>query len=144
VFEEPITQQAQLLHRTITEADITGGQLWWRYFSLDAHADQLEVDAYLHQALHLPRLQRQLLDQADWELTPDQPSNHSPRWQPDDLPSNRPAVVTTLAARAAAHRSLPNEHLLSTVEPLRLHGGSRMAWCRGDAAFQEVDGGPAQ
>lgn len=71
VLEEPIAGQARLLHRTITEADIAVGQLWWRYFSLGAHAGQLEVDAYLHQALHLPRLQRQLLDQTARELSPD-------------------------------------------------------------------------
>jgi hypothetical protein len=71
MLEEPVTQQARLLQRTITEADIAVGQLWWRYFSLGGHAGQLEVDAYLHQALHLPRLQRQLLDQAAWELTTD-------------------------------------------------------------------------
>jgi hypothetical protein len=71
VLEEPIAQQAWLLHHTITEADITVGQLWWRYFRLGHHAGRFEVDAYLHQALHLPRHQRQLLDQAAHELTPD-------------------------------------------------------------------------
>ncbi|MFE7630213.1 hypothetical protein [Kocuria sp. NPDC057446] len=71
MLEEPIAGQARLLRRTITEADIAVGQLWWRYVSLGGHADQLEVDAYLHQARDLPRHQRQLLDHAARELSPD-------------------------------------------------------------------------
>jgi hypothetical protein len=71
VPEEPVTQQARLLHRTLIEADITVGQPWWRYFRLGGHAGQFEIDAYLHQALPLPRCQRQLLDHAAQELTAD-------------------------------------------------------------------------
>jgi hypothetical protein len=39
-----------------------------RYFSLGGNAVQIEIDAYLHQALHLPRLDCELLDYAAREL----------------------------------------------------------------------------
>lgn len=68
VLDAFAAQQARLLHQAIGQADIPVGQLWWHYFSLGGDAGVLEVDAYLHQALHLPHLQRQLLDQSAHEL----------------------------------------------------------------------------
>lgn len=65
------TQQARRLHHTITGAGITVHQLWWHYFSLSGHAGPIEVDAYLHQALHLPTLERRLLDHAAHQLLTD-------------------------------------------------------------------------
>jgi hypothetical protein len=53
--------QARSLHQAIATAGITMEQLWWQYFSLGGNVHQLEVEAYLHQPLHLPRLERQLL-----------------------------------------------------------------------------------
>ncbi|MEX5299880.1 hypothetical protein RCG67_14000 [Kocuria sp. CPCC 205292] len=64
-------QQARLLQLTIAQADISVFQLWWHYFSLGGDVGQLEIEAYLHQALHLPRLDRQLLDHAASELIND-------------------------------------------------------------------------
>lgn len=61
-------QQAGVLHHIIARAGISVFQLWWHYFSLGGDAGALEVEAYLHQALHLPRAQRRLLDHAAHEL----------------------------------------------------------------------------
>lgn len=47
-------QQARQAHQTITQADITLARLWWHYLSLGGDTGQLEVEAYLHQALDLP------------------------------------------------------------------------------------------
>lgn len=65
--------QARSLHQTIAAAGISVHQLWWRHFRLGGNAHQLEVDAYLHQALHLPRYERELLDRAAHELLHEQP-----------------------------------------------------------------------
>ena len=64
-------EQARLLHHTIVGVGISVHHLWWHYFSLGGNAGPLEVDAYLHQALHLPRLDSQLLDHAADELLTD-------------------------------------------------------------------------
>lgn len=64
-------QQARQLQHTLAQADISVLQLWWHYFSLGGDVGQLEIEAYLHQPLHLPRLDRQLLDQAATELIND-------------------------------------------------------------------------
>lgn len=61
-------RQARALRQTLALTDITVSQLWWHYLSLGGDVDRLEVEAYLHQALHLPRLQRKLLDRAAQEL----------------------------------------------------------------------------
>ena len=61
-------QQARRLHQTLVGAGISVPQLWWHYFNLGGNAHQLEVDAYVHQALHLPPLERLVLDQAAEEL----------------------------------------------------------------------------
>lgn len=61
-------RQARQLHQAITQADITLAQLWWHYLLLGGDTGQLEVEAYLHQALDLPRAQRELLDHAAHEL----------------------------------------------------------------------------
>lgn len=61
-------RQARLLCQATTQAGIPMHQLWLRYFSLGGNVVQIEIDAYLHQALHLPRLDRDLLDHAAHEL----------------------------------------------------------------------------
>ena len=64
-------QQARLLQLTIAQVDISVLQLWWHYFSLGGDVGQLEIEVYLHQAMHLPRFDRQLLDHAASELIND-------------------------------------------------------------------------
>lgn len=65
-------QQAHRLHHLMTRAGLSVSQLWWHYFSLGGDTGELEIDSYLHQALHLPRLDRELLDHAAQELIDDQ------------------------------------------------------------------------
>nr|WP_206064730.1 hypothetical protein [Kocuria sediminis] len=60
-----------MLHDTLVGAGVSVPQLWWHYFSLGGNARQLEVDAYVHLALHLPAPDRLLLDQAAEELLTD-------------------------------------------------------------------------
>jgi hypothetical protein len=60
--------QSLLLHQCLGEAEISEHQLWWYYYGLGGVVGEVEVDAYLHQALHLPRFQRNLLDHAGHEL----------------------------------------------------------------------------
>lgn len=66
-------EQARLLGWALECAQISCHQLWWRYFSFGGQAGEYELDAYLHHALHLPRLQRDLLAQAANELITDLP-----------------------------------------------------------------------
>ncbi|PLC10719.1 hypothetical protein AUQ48_16830 [Kocuria flava] len=66
-------QQARALQHAMTRAGIPPSQLWWHYYSLSGDADELELEAYLYQALHLPRLERLMLDHALRELINDRP-----------------------------------------------------------------------
>lgn len=68
MLDAHVAQQSRLLHQSLTQADLTAKRLWWHYVSLGGDAGPLEVEAYLHQALDLPRLQRTLLDHAAREL----------------------------------------------------------------------------
>lgn len=65
-------QQARTLQQTMTRAGISQTQLWWHYYGLSGDADELALDAYLHQALHLPRMDRLKLDLTLRELLADQ------------------------------------------------------------------------
>ncbi|WP_460667290.1 hypothetical protein [Kocuria himachalensis] len=62
------TYQARSLHQTLTRARVSVHTLWWRYFSLGGNVGHLEIDAYVHQCLDLPRSERDLLDHAAFEL----------------------------------------------------------------------------
>ena len=64
-------EQARLLEWVLECAGIARHELWWHYFSIGGQAGEYELDAYLHQALHLPCLQRDLLAQAANELIDD-------------------------------------------------------------------------
>ncbi|MGQ1795832.1 hypothetical protein ACT4S5_01635 [Kocuria oceani] len=71
MLEAHIAQQSRLLHQSLTQAGLTVERLWWHYFGRGGDAGPLGVDAYLHQALGLPCLQRALLDRAAHELITD-------------------------------------------------------------------------
>jgi len=67
--EEAISaDQARRLRQAMTEARIELRALWMHYFRLGGVVNHVEVDAYLHQALKLPAMQRDLLVQALAEL----------------------------------------------------------------------------
>ena len=64
-------EQARRLGWALECAGIARHELWWHYFSIGGQVGECELDAYLHQALHLPPLQRDLLAQAANELIND-------------------------------------------------------------------------
>lgn len=66
--EEIAREQAQRTRRAIRKAGLGLDQVWWHYFSLGGEVGLLELEAYLHQALSLPRLERDVLAHAVNEL----------------------------------------------------------------------------
>ncbi|MFI7580071.1 hypothetical protein ACH9DO_03710 [Kocuria sp. M1N1S27] len=54
-------EQAVRLHESLERASIRSRRLWVRYLCLGGTADELEVEAYLHQCLDLPTRERDLL-----------------------------------------------------------------------------------
>lgn len=60
--------QARAVRAALSAADLELGRVWMHYFRLGGDVSELEVDAYLHQALPLPALQRDLLAQSVTEL----------------------------------------------------------------------------
>ena len=61
--------QARRLRAALTAADLELSRAWMHYFRLGGDASEMEIDAYLHHALALPGLQRDLLAHAVTELT---------------------------------------------------------------------------
>ena len=49
---------------SLRHADVSMEELWLRYFTLGGHAGQFEVEAYIHGAMALPALQRDILAHA--------------------------------------------------------------------------------
>lgn len=64
-------QQARLLGATMVVADISRADLWLYHRSIGGDTNELEIDAYLHHCLTLPRLQRDLLAVAANEILAD-------------------------------------------------------------------------
>ncbi|MFF0991450.1 hypothetical protein [Kocuria nitroreducens] len=60
--------QARALCAALEATDLGLDRLWMHYFRLGGEARVMEVDAYLHHALALPGLQRDLLAWAVQEL----------------------------------------------------------------------------
>ncbi|MCJ8505524.1 hypothetical protein MRU69_11760 [Kocuria flava] len=54
-------EQGRRLHEVLERAGITVQQLWMEYLHLGGTAHRVEVEAYLHRSLKLPRAQRDLL-----------------------------------------------------------------------------------
>lgn len=84
-------EQARLLGEVTGRAGITVRQLWFHYFTLGGHAGEIEVEAYLHHCLALPRLQRDLLAHAANELIDRQPPLRAPYTWELLNPPGRPA-----------------------------------------------------
>jgi len=61
-------EQARCLRATMAAAGIDRARLWLHSFSIGGDVSELELDAYLHHALTLPRLQRDILAQAANEI----------------------------------------------------------------------------
>ena len=58
------TVQARVTQQAVRCAGVGPAELWWEYFQLGGAAGELEVDAYLHCCLRLPRIHRDLLAHA--------------------------------------------------------------------------------
>jgi hypothetical protein len=71
-------EQARLLHLAMTRAGITVERLWLFYLHLGGTAHRVEIDAYLHHALKLPRAQRNLLTHAANTLITRLPAPRAP------------------------------------------------------------------
>ena len=71
-------EQARLLCRAIDHAGLGLNEVWFHYFSLGGNAGQLEVEAYLHHALPLPGLERDILAHAVNELIDHRPVLYAP------------------------------------------------------------------
>ena len=61
-------EQAGGLQATMTAAFINRQDLWLHHFSLGGSVKEFEIDAYVHHALLLPQLQRDLLAHAASEI----------------------------------------------------------------------------
>ena len=58
------SEQRQRFAESLRHADVGIEELWLRYFTLGGHAGQFEVEAYIHGAMALPPLQRDILAHA--------------------------------------------------------------------------------
>jgi hypothetical protein len=57
-------EQRLRFEETLRNADLSIGELYLRYFSIGGIAGQFEVEAYIHGAIALPPLQRDILSHA--------------------------------------------------------------------------------
>lgn len=71
-------EQARLLCRAIDHAGLNLSEVWFHYFGLGGNVGQLEVEAYLHHALPLPGLERDILAHAVNELIDHRPVFYAP------------------------------------------------------------------
>lgn len=88
------SEQRQRFAESLRHADVSIEELWLRYFTLGGHAGQFEVEAYIHGAIALPALQRDILAHALNERL-DELYSRAPRAPysvdaPDDVPDDEP------------------------------------------------------
>ncbi|HSN38331.1 MAG TPA: hypothetical protein VLT34_18465 [Arthrobacter sp.] len=58
------SEQRRRFAESLRHADVSVEELWLRYFTLGGQAGQFEVEAYIHGAMALPALQRDILAHA--------------------------------------------------------------------------------
>ena len=58
------SEQRRRFAESLRHAGVSLEELWLRYFTLGGHAGQFEVEAYIHGAIALPALQRDILAHA--------------------------------------------------------------------------------
>ena len=61
---EDENEQRRGFEESLRHADLSMEELWLRYFTLGGLAGQFEVEAYIHGAMALPALQRDVLAHA--------------------------------------------------------------------------------
>lgn len=91
-------EQARLLRRAMDYAGLDLHDVWMHFFSIGGDVGELEVEAYLHHSLTLPRLQRDTLAHAVNEIIDHGPVLHAP--YTDDLSDPGPG-----ADRSAQHET---------------------------------------
>jgi hypothetical protein len=74
--------------KSLRHADVSMEELWLRYFTLGGLAGQFEVEAYIHGAMALPSLQRDVLAHALNERL-DEMLSPAPRAPYSKAPSSR-------------------------------------------------------
>jgi hypothetical protein len=72
------SEQARLLRLAIDRAGLGLHQVWIHYFSIGGNAGEVEVEAFLHHALPLPTLERDMLAHAVNELVDRRPVTRAP------------------------------------------------------------------
>jgi hypothetical protein len=79
-MDEPgiASEQARLLRLAIGSAGLGLHQVWMHYFSIGGNAGEVEVEAFLHHALPLPTLERDMLAHAVNELVDHRPVTRAP------------------------------------------------------------------
>lgn len=82
------SEQRRRFADALRYADVSIEELWLRYFTLGGQAGQFEVEAYIHGAMALPALQRDILAHALNERL-DELHSDAPRapYSNDDLDS---------------------------------------------------------
>ncbi|MFE7631678.1 hypothetical protein [Kocuria sp. NPDC057446] len=75
--DEVGSEQARGLCLALEAAGIGAGTLWLHYFRMGGEVGEVEIDAYLHHALGLPRLERDLLARAADELIDHRAGQHA-------------------------------------------------------------------
>ena len=58
------SEQRRQFEESLRRAGVSMEELWLRYFTLGGQAGQFEVEAYIHGAMALPALQRDILAHA--------------------------------------------------------------------------------
>lgn len=71
-------EQATLLRRALERAGLGLHEVWMHYFSIGGNAGEMEVEAFLHHALPLPALERDMLAHAVNELIDHRPVVYAP------------------------------------------------------------------
>lgn len=71
-------EQARLLRRALEGAGLGLHEVWMHYFSIGGNAGEMEVEAFLHHALPLPPMERDMLAHAVNELIDHRPVIYAP------------------------------------------------------------------
>jgi len=108
-------EQARLLCRAIDQADLGLSEVWFHYFSIGGNAGQLEVEAYLHHALPLPALERDILAHAVNELIDHRPVLYAP--YTCDLTDPQDTGDIGASGRPGGHESADGEDQDGTDAP---------------------------
>jgi hypothetical protein len=85
---EEESAQRRGFEESLRHADVSMEELWLRYFTLGGLAGQFEVEAYIHGAMSLPALQRDVLAHALNERL-DEMLSAAPRAPYSRAPSSR-------------------------------------------------------